>query len=77
MDNTLHPPILIMAQDSRAFDRFWQGAEFEKHEVKFIKDVLDIHGYKDKLLMIVGYVEGQSDVIDYAKQHNIRVVVAA
>lgn len=73
----IEPPILILAPSHDIFTSFWRKSGFQAEEVKYISSLKDIQGFKDKTMMIVGYVAnvvGLEHILDYAKQHNIRMV---
>jgi hypothetical protein len=73
---TITLPVLVMTNDLQAYKYFVISAGFDQEETKIIKGFHNIKGYKDTTLMILRYVPGYQDILDYAKGHNIRAVKA-
>lgn len=68
-------PVLVAADSENAYRQFCAAAQFRPGDTKFIRDVLDLHGWKDKVLLMVGYPPDRGKIIEYAKYHGIRVVL--
>lgn len=71
------PPILVLAETHEVFERFWKQGGFQQDEAKYIRDLQSIRGFQDKTMFMVGYVANipeLNQVLDYARDHNIRLV---
>lgn len=71
---TIDLPVLVYAENWEKFKIWRSNSGFAQHEAKFLKSTDDLHGYRHRTLFIIGYPIGVGYVMDYAKQHNIKVV---
>lgn len=74
MSTVIEMPILVFCTDYATYMRFVRMSELNQGETKQIKNLEDLRGFKDKLLMVIERGELPLDLRYYAKDHNIRMV---
>lgn len=74
MTDQLSFPILALCANHTTYMRFVRLSELNANEAKQIKNLDDLRGYKDKLIMVIERELLTPDLLDYAKGYNIRMV---